>query len=110
MFDRLLLTALEHREVRPVQDEVLVDELQHGYLMPCLRIHGYISGADWRMQIRTDRTDQMVDPSGRKARDCAVRGHRSVVRCREHAVDELFPHSLHRSREDLLVEDTDVAA
>ena len=51
MLDRLLLTALEHRQVEAGQDEVLVDELQHRHLMPCRRIHGDIAGTDCRMRV-----------------------------------------------------------
>jgi hypothetical protein len=105
MFDRLLLTALKHRQVGPVQDEVLVDELQHRHLVPGRRIHGDVAGSDRWMRVRTDGIDQVVDPSRGKSRDGAVGGHRSVVGRGQNAVDELLAHRLHRCREDVLVED-----
>ena len=46
MLDGLLLTPLEHGQIWAIQDEVLVDELQHRHLMPSLRVHGDIAGAD----------------------------------------------------------------
>src|SRR5512132_1961211 len=54
VLDGLLLAALEHREIRPVQDEVLVDELQYRHFMPCRCGHGHVTGAYGGQRVGVD--------------------------------------------------------
>ena len=108
-FEHARLPTLVHGEIGPVEDESLVQELQHGNLVPGRAIEADVARAVRGVAVHLDRRLQVVDPFGREARERAVGGEGPVERHGEQALDDLVVHARNRRVERVSIGDPRIA-
>jgi len=103
------LPALIHGEVGAVEDEALVQELQHRHLVPCCAIETDMARAVGRVSVHFDRRLQMSDPPRCETGERAVGREGSVERNGQQSVDDLVRDARDRGIECVAVRDPRIA-